>query len=149
LRKSEITSADKGKKLDAFIAAKNITRTVTITGTHSPEGLERINSKLSEERAAVIEKFYRDEMKKYDYQGVAADIKFILKPIVDDWNGFKTALADYQGISADQKAEYLNIVNNGNLGSDQRFSVKYKATPGISYGTGTYTVDVIFTATQQ
>lgn len=43
----------------------------------------------------------------------------------------------------------LNIVNNGNLGGDQRFSVKYKATPGISYGTGTYTVDVIFTATQQ
>lgn len=43
----------------------------------------------------------------------------------------------------------LDIVNNGNLGSDQRFSVKYKATPGISHGTGTYTVDVIFTATQQ
>lgn len=43
----------------------------------------------------------------------------------------------------------LDIVNNGNLGSDQRFSIKYKATPGISYGTGTYTVDVVFTATQQ
>jgi len=124
LRKSEITSADKGKKLDAFIAAKNITRTVTITGTHSPEGLERINSKLSEERATVIEKFYRDEMKKYDYQGVAADIKFILKPIVDDWNGFKTALADYQGISADEKAEYLNTINNGGTFEEQENALK-------------------------
>src|SRR5260221_930586 len=112
LRKSEVT-ADKGKQLDAFIAAKNITKTVTITGTHSPEGLERINSKLSEERAAVIEKFYRDEMKKYDYQGVAADIKFILKPIVDDWAGFSTALASYEGITADEKSEYMNIINNG------------------------------------
>ncbi|MBI1768006.1 MAG: hypothetical protein HYR67_06505 [Bacteroidetes bacterium] len=112
LRKSEI-NAEKGKQLDAFIAAKNITKTVTITGTHSPEGLERINSKLSEERAAVIEKFYRDEMKKYDYQGVAADIKFILKPIVDDWAGFSTALASYEGITADEKSEYMNIVNNG------------------------------------
>jgi hypothetical protein len=118
LRKSEIT-ADKGKKLDAFIAAKNITKTVTITGTHSPEGLERINSKLSEERAAVIEKFYRDEMKKYDYQGVAADIKFILKPIVDDWAGFSTALASYEGISADEKSEYMNIINNGGSFEDK------------------------------
>ena len=76
LRKTEITG-ETGKQLDAFIAAKNITRTVTITGTHSPEGRERINSKLSEERAAEIEKFYREEMKKYDYQNVADEIKFI------------------------------------------------------------------------
>lgn len=124
LRKSEVTAADKGKKLDAFIAAKNITKTVTITGTHSPEGLERINSKLSEERATVIEKFYRDEMKKYDYQGVAADIKFILKPIVDDWNGFKTALAAYEGISADEKSEYLNAINNGGSFEDQEKALK-------------------------
>jgi hypothetical protein len=112
LRKTEIQH-EKGKKLDAFIASKNITKTVTITGTHSPEGLERINTKLSEERAAAIEKFYREEMKKYDYQGVAAEINFILKPIVDDWAGFSTALASYEGISADEKSEYMNIVNNG------------------------------------
>jgi len=123
LRKSEVT-ADKGKQLDAFIAAKNITKTVTITGTHSPEGLERINSKLSEERAAVIEKFYRDEMKKYDYQGVAAEIKFILKPIVDDWNGFKTALAAYEGISADEKTAYLDVINNGGSFEDQEKGLK-------------------------
>ncbi len=123
LRKTELT-ADKGKQLDAFIAAKNITKTVTITGTHSPEGLERINSKLSEERATVIEKYYRDEMKKYDYQGVAADIKFILKPIVDDWAGFKTALAAYEGISADEKSEYLNAINNGGSFEDQEKALK-------------------------
>src|SRR5690606_7181618 len=58
LRTTETKSA-KGKQLDAFIASKNVTRTVTITGTHSPEGAERINSRLSEERAAAIEKFYR------------------------------------------------------------------------------------------
>jgi len=123
LRPSEI-KADKGKQLDAFIASKNITKTVTITGTHSPEGLERINSKLSEERAAVIEKFYRTQMKKYDYQGVAADIKFILKPIVDDWNGFKTALAAYTGISADEKAAYLNAINSGGSFEDQEKALK-------------------------
>jgi tetratricopeptide (TPR) repeat protein len=112
LRTSE-TKAEKGKQLDAFIASKNVTRTVTITGTHSPEGLERINSKLSEERAAAIEKFYRAQMKKYDYQGAAAEVKFILKPIVDDWSEFKTALSTYEGISADEKSAYLNVINNG------------------------------------
>jgi len=112
LRSSEIKST-KGKELDAFIASKNVTRTVTITGTHSPEGAERINSKLSPDRAAAIEKFYRAEMKKYDYMGKADSINFILKPIIQDWNGFKEALSTYEGISSEEKAEYLNIINAG------------------------------------
>jgi len=123
LRKSELKAAQ-GQQLDAFIASKNITRTVTITGTHSPEGLERINSKLSEERAAAIEKFYRDQMKKYDYQGVAADIKFILKPIVDDWAAFNEALATYEGISADDKSAYTNIINGAGAFEDKENELK-------------------------
>ena len=112
LKTSEIKSA-KGKQLDAFIASKNATRTVTITGTHSPEGAERINSKLSPDRAAAIETFYRTEMKKYDYKGMADSIKFILKPVVEDWAQFKDALSSYEGITSEQKAEYLNIINSG------------------------------------
>lgn len=112
LRTSEIKS-EKGKQLDAFIAAKNVTRTVTITGTHSPEGTERKNSKLSNERAAAIEKYYRAQMKKYDYQKKADSIKFIQKPIVDDWTSFKTELAAYTGIPEDQKQAMLNVVNSG------------------------------------
>jgi tetratricopeptide (TPR) repeat protein len=112
LRTSEIKSA-KGKQLDAFIAAKNVTRTVTITGTHSPEGTERKNSKLANERAAAIEKYYRAQMKKYDYQQMADQIQFVQKPIVDDWTGFKNALASYTGITEDQKSAMLNVVNSG------------------------------------
>jgi hypothetical protein len=123
LRKSEITS-DKGKQLDAFIASKNVTKTVTITGTHSPEGAERINSKLSPDRAAAIEKFYRDQMKKYDYKGKADSIQFILKPVIREWNEFKNALAAYEGISSEEKAEYLNIINNGGSFEDQEKQMK-------------------------
>jgi tetratricopeptide (TPR) repeat protein len=123
LRTSEMKS-DKGKELDAFIASKNITRTVTITGTHSPEGRERINSKLSEDRAKAIEKFYRAQMKKYDYKGMADSIKFILKPVVDDWNEFKAKLAAYEGISADEKAAYLNVVNSSGSFEDQEKQLK-------------------------
>ncbi len=123
LRKSEINS-EKGKKLDAFIASKNVTKTVTITGTHSPEGAERINSKLSPDRAKAIEKYYREQMKKYDYQGKADSIQFVLKPIVRDWTEFKNALANYNGISSEEKAEYLNIINAGGTFEDQEKQMK-------------------------
>ncbi|MCK6617668.1 MAG: hypothetical protein L6Q51_08485 [Cyclobacteriaceae bacterium] len=123
LRKSEIQS-DKGKQLDAFIASKNVTKTVTITGTHSPEGAERINSKLSPDRAKAIEKFYRDQMKKYDYKGKADSIQFVLKPIIREWNEFKTALSAYNGISSEEKAEYLNIINAGGSFEDQEKQMK-------------------------
>jgi tetratricopeptide (TPR) repeat protein len=123
LRTSEIRSA-KGKQLDAFIASKNATRTVTITGTHSPEGAERINSKLSPDRAAAIEKFYRAEMKKYDYKGKADSINFILKPVIQDWTGFKDALSSYEGITSEQKAEYLNIINGGGTFESQEKQMK-------------------------
>jgi hypothetical protein len=127
LRNSEIRS-DKGKQLDAFIASKNATRTVTITGTHSPEGAERINSKLSPDRAAAIEKFYRAEMKKYDYQGKADSINFILKPIIREWTDFKNELSAYEGITSEEKAEYLNIINAGGSFEDQEKQMKRLST---------------------
>jgi tetratricopeptide (TPR) repeat protein len=127
LRTSEVKS-DKGKQLDAFIASKNVTRTVTITGTHSPEGAERINAKLAPDRAAAIEKYYRQQMKKYDYQKKADSIKFIHKPVVEDWTGFKNQLASYDGLSSEEKAEYLNIINNGGEFEAQEKAMKKLST---------------------
>ena len=103
--------SDRGKFFEAFVAEKNVTRTVTITGTHSPEGPERINSGLSEARAKVIEDYYRTQMDKYDYTDEAKEIRFILKPIVEDWADFKAALEPYEGISQEAKSEMLSIVN--------------------------------------
>ena len=127
LRTSE-TRSDKGKQLDAFIASKNVTKTVTITGTHSPEGAERINSKLSPDRAAAIEKYYRQQMKKYDYKGKADSIQFVLKPIIQDWAGFTAALASYEGISSEEKAEYMNIINSGGSFEAQEKQMKKLST---------------------
>lgn len=110
LKSSELRS-EKGKKFNAFIADKNVTRTVTITGTHSPEGSERINSNLSEDRAKAIESYYRRQMKRYDYKGMSDSIEFILKPVVEDWTDFKKALTNYDGISSAEKSEYTKIVN--------------------------------------
>jgi tetratricopeptide (TPR) repeat protein len=110
LRSSE-RDGKQGKFFQAFVAEKNVTRTVTITGTHSPEGAERINSRLSEDRANVIEDWYRKMMKKYDYKGAADSINFILKPVIEDWTEFKAAINEYEGIDQDQKNEILNVVN--------------------------------------
>ncbi len=101
----------KSNDLAAFIAEKNVTRTVTITGTHSPEGTETINGDLAENRAKAIEDFYRKQMNKYDYKGMSDSIKFILKPVVADWNGLKAALGSYDGISSEDKSSVTRIIN--------------------------------------
>jgi tetratricopeptide (TPR) repeat protein len=116
----------KKSNLAAFIADKNVTRTVTITGTHSPEGSETINSNLSKDRSEAIEKYYRSQMSKYDYTGAAAEIKFILKPVVQNWTAFKEALRS-SDISDNSKKMFLNIVNG--TGS---FEDKEKAMRKIS-----------------
>ncbi len=118
LRSSEKKS-ERGKFFQAFIAEKNVTRTVTITGTHSPEGSERINSDLSKDRAEKIEDYYRQMMDRYDYAGVAASIKFVLKPVVEDWTNFKIALENYDGVDQAAKSEILNIVNGSGSFEDK------------------------------
>lgn len=40
------------------------------------------------------------------------------------------------------------LISNGLPGGDKTFNVKYKATPGFNYPAGTYTVNVVYTATQ-
>ena len=117
--KSSETRSKKGKDFSAFIADKNVTRTVTIIGAHSPEGSETVNSDLSGDRAAAIEKFYRAQMKKYDYKEMADGIKFVLKPIVQDWKSFKDALNSYTGISDAQKSEIVKIVNGAGTFEDK------------------------------
>ncbi len=111
LRYDGTSNRSKTDELSAFIAEKNVTRTVTITGTHSPEGTETINTDLSGDRAATIEKYYRGRMDRYDYAGAADSIEFILKPVVQDWGAFRNALNAYDGVDAAQKSQYVNIIN--------------------------------------
>ena len=41
-----------------------------------------------------------------------------------------------------------NLINTGLNGGNQTFSIQYMATPGFAYPAGTYTANVIFTASQ-
>lgn len=118
LRSSEKRS-DRGKFFQGFIAEKNVTRTVTITGTHSPEGSERINSGLSKDRAEKIEDYYNQMMDRYDYKGAAESIKFVLKPVIEDWTEFKDVLENYDGIDQSAKSSILSIVNGSGSFEDK------------------------------
>lgn len=109
LRTSEVRTS--GKELDAFIAKKNVTRTVTIIGQHSPEGTERVNSRLAEDRAGVIENYYKKAMKKYDYKGMADSIKFVTKGIVLDWEPLKKLFDSTDILTTEQEGEVLAIIN--------------------------------------
>jgi tetratricopeptide (TPR) repeat protein len=131
LRTSE-TKSPRGKFLDNFIAAKNTTRSISITGTHSPEGEETINTRLSNDRAKVIQDFYNKRMKKYDYKKMADSIDFVLKPVVEDWTMFLALLDENKTLSDAQKDEIRNIVNSA--GGD--FETKERQLKGLpSYKT--------------
>jgi len=138
----------KSNDLAAFIAEKNVTRTVTITGTHSPEGPERINSNLSENRAKEIEAFYRKQMRRYDYKGMADSIKFILKPVVEDWGSLKAALVNYQGISTQDKQQITQIINGNGSFEDkekelQKFSFYSKLLDDVYPGLRTAKTEIL------
>lgn len=56
-------------------------------------------------------------------------------------NGF----TQYQNINGITNSQILNGCNNG---SDQTFSVRYRANPGFQYPAGNYTISMVYTATQ-
>lgn len=43
----------------------------------------------------------------------------------------------------------VTLLSNCTAGNNKTFSVKYKVTPGISFAPGLYSVDMVYTATQQ
>ncbi len=102
---------EKQRFLSAFIAEKNVTRSVTITGSHSPEGPERVNTDLAKDRPARVESLYSEMMDRYDYKGMAEDIEFIIKPVIRSWDPFKEMFNDYDKISSSEKQQWLDIIN--------------------------------------
>ena len=111
LKTGEKTNRERRKNLNAFVADKNTTKTVKITGTHSPEGREDINSDLAKDRAAVVEKLYRRQMDRYNYKELADSIEFVLNPVVREWGALKAALKSSETVDKDIKEKFLNVIN--------------------------------------
>ena len=101
------------KAFDSFISERNTTRSVNITGMHSPEGQETTNSQLAPARADAIEAWYRKRMKKYDYKDISASIQFQKNSIVEDWSACREVLREFKGVSEEEKASMLEVINGG------------------------------------
>ncbi len=97
--------------LDAYIASKNATKTVTITGMHSPEGREVKNTELSDQRAKAIETYYRGMMKKLNYGTKADSIEFVTKALVQNWAPLKDTLNADTSLTADEKKSVMEVLD--------------------------------------
>ena len=115
---------DEVEDFDAFIANRNTTRTVSITGMHSPEGRESINTELAPARADVIETWYRERMKKYDYKDMGEEIRFQKTPVVRNWTAFREMLRTYEDISQEEKDKMLEVVTGGGTFEDKELALQ-------------------------
>ena len=105
--------SDRGEKFSAFLAEKNITKSVNIMGAHSPEGSTKVNEVLADKRGGTIEKYYREQMDKYDYKDEASSISFDIKPVVEDWNSLRRALRASDAVSESDRSQISSIINGG------------------------------------
>lgn len=62
---------------------------IEISAYASPDGPEKLNTKLSEKRAVVAEKYLNKEFKKLNVEGTAEENFFTSKSTPEDWDGFK------------------------------------------------------------
>ena len=105
--------SDRGEKFSAFLAEKNITKSINIIGAHSPEGSTKINEVLAGKRGGTIEKYYREQMDKYDYKDEADEISFDLVPVVENWDALRRTLRASNSLSRDEKSKVSAIINGG------------------------------------
>ena len=122
LRGSEKKS-DRGEQFAAFVAEKNITKGVNITGAHSPEGSTKVNEALADKRATEIEKYYRAQMDKYDYKDEAGSINFDLVPVVENWDALRRALRASNSLSREDRSQIGAIINGGGSFVDKEKSL--------------------------
>ena len=122
LRGSEKKS-DRGEQFSAFVAEKNVTKGVNVTGAHSPEGSTKVNESLAGRRAAAIEKYYRAEMDRYDYKGEAEEIGFELVPVVENWDALRRALRASNSLSQSDRSQIGAIINGGGSFVDKEKSL--------------------------
>ncbi|OHX67830.1 tetratricopeptide repeat protein [Flammeovirga pacifica] len=109
LRYSE-KRGEQGKALTEYVSASNPTRTVTITGSHSPEGSTEANTKLANKRPEAVQSYYESLLKKYKVEEDQAP-QFVTKPVVENWSAFKAILKDSDKFTDAEKDEILSVVN--------------------------------------
>jgi tetratricopeptide (TPR) repeat protein len=134
MAKKEVKKPANQMALDAYIASKNATRTVTITGMHSPEGREVKNTMLSDLRAKAIEKYYRAMMNRLNYGKKADSIEFVTKTLVQDWVPLKDTLTNDTNLTAEEKTAVMAVLNGpGNYVEQEKELEKLSCFPKLLF----------------
>lgn len=93
----------------------------------------------------------KTDAQKFSYSGTttpapSVTIANVLKFLITQNNtGGSLSYNSYASIPSGS----ATIINWGSPGGNRTFKVKYKATPGFALPAGTYTANVVYTATQQ
>lgn len=118
-------------------------------GVTSPEQQLRVRSNKTFKVAV------RCEAASFDYQGAGnmtadnmPDNALWLKVTSNNTGGSVQAPFSTSGY-ANLSANSQDLLVNGNQGGNQTFAVQYKCTPGYNLPAGTYTMNVVYTATQE
>ena len=109
--KRKQTTGEQAVNLTTLINSKPNTKVVNVTGMHSPEGSEKINSELARNRPETAIDFYKNIASKADYGDEVDKIEFVVKPVIQDWSEFMAMLKEYDGITDTQKNEIFSILN--------------------------------------
>lgn len=89
---------------------------------------------------------------KFSYSGQATfnpnmTVNPVLKLKVVNNNTGGTVTSGYNNYKTPPTSNGSKIINQGHPGDNNTFSVKYFANPGFNYPAGTYSVDIVYTAT--
>lgn len=90
---------------------------------------------------------------RFAYSGTAStDPRMSVNPIlklkvVSNQTGGSVS-SGYTSYKVPPTSNGTRIIQNGRPGAENTFTVKYMANPGFNYPAGTYSVDIMYTATQ-
>ncbi|MBS1772262.1 MAG: hypothetical protein JST82_05335 [Bacteroidetes bacterium] len=89
---------------------------------------------------------------KFAYAGTSSDPHMSVNPVlklkVVNNNTGGTVTSGFNNYKTPPTNAGTKIINQGQPGGNNTFSVKYFANPGFNYPAGTYSVDIVYTATQ-
>jgi hypothetical protein len=85
----------------------------------------------------------------FNKEGVATTMSTSILGVEVTANNTGGSVVNGNGTYSPLSAANMQLISNGVNGGNQNFTVQYKATPGFTFPGGSYTADVIYTATQQ
>jgi tetratricopeptide (TPR) repeat protein len=110
LQSSQMRSVD-AQEMREHIEGRVPTRTITLTGMHSPEGPTSVNQRLANQRPQAVQDMYKDIARRAGYGDSINNLDFVVKPVVNNWTEFKELLAASVKFTDAQKNQVMAVID--------------------------------------